>query len=215
MTNPILHGYWRSSATWRVRIALNLKAIPYTYVPVHLIEGGGQQHASAFKDKNPMAQVPVLQLPTGEMLRQSVAIIMWLEQTQPEPALVPKDALMAARAWEAAELVNSGIQPLVNLSVMNAVKEGGADENAWAKQFLTKGLLALESVLKLMNTRFAVGDTPSIADVFLVPQLYGARRFGVDLALTPTLLRIENECNMLASFANAHPDKQPDAPKNA
>lgn len=208
-----LYGFWRSSATWRARIALNLKGVAYDYVPVHLVEGGGQQHAPTFKTKNPMAQVPVLELPDGRVLSQSLAIIQWLEAHQPKPALLPRDPYEAARVWQAAELVNSGIQPLVNLTVMNALKERGVDENGWAQQFMAKGLLALEEMLAPGSGRFAFGDAPTVADICLVPQLYGARRYHVDLARMPTLLRIEAECEKLPAFAKAHPDVQPDAPK--
>ncbi|AKU93059.1 maleylacetoacetate isomerase [Vulgatibacter incomptus] len=208
-----LHGYWRSSASWRVRIALAHKGLAYEYVPVHLVRGGGEQHSEAHRAKNPMAQVPVLELDDGTMLSQSLAIIEWLEETHPTPPLLPKDPVARARARQLAEMVNAGIQPLQNIGVQqHLVSLGlGVDEKAWTVHWIRRGLGALEAVAKNTAGRFCVGDAVSVADACLVPQLYGARRFAIDVADYPTLARIEEACAALPAFAAAHADRQPDA----
>jgi maleylpyruvate isomerase len=210
-----LYGYWRSSSAWRVRIALGFKELTYRYEAVHLLEGGGKQHDAAFKAKNPMEQIPLLEIEDGgELVRigQSMAIIDYLDARFPEPhKLVPDDPYHAAKARQLAEIVNSGIQPLQNLRVLQAVEELGGDKKAWAMKWIANGLLALEAETRALAGRYSVGDRISIADLFLVPQLYNARRFDVDLAPYPTLARVERACNELPPFHAAHPDRQPDA----
>jgi maleylpyruvate isomerase len=211
-----LHGYWRSSASWRVRIALNLKGLPYEYVPVHLVKDGGQQYQPAYREMNPLAQVPTLELPGPDgrprFLAQSLAILEFLEERHPTPALLPADAFARAAARQMAEAVNSGIQPLQNLSVLQHVKgELKADERAWCQRFIGKGMEALELLARRHAGAFLVGDAVTVADVCLVPQMYGARRFGVDPAQFPTLLRVEQACAGLPAFQQAHADVQPDA----
>jgi maleylpyruvate isomerase len=157
--------------------------------------------------------VPTLVLDDGRLLSQSLAIIEYLEAVQPSPALYPRDPYLAARARQYAELVNAGIQPLQNLGVLQEVKRRGSDEQSWARAAIEKGLGALERSCVSTAGRFLVGDEPTIADVCLVPQLYGARRFQADLSLCPRLVEIEARCQELEAFASAHADRQPDAVK--
>jgi maleylpyruvate isomerase len=212
MTAPkiTLWGYWRSSATWRVRTALGLKSLAYEYVPVHLVQDGGQQYADAYRAQNPLQQVPVVEI-DGQRLAQSLAICEYLDVVQPTPRLFPGDPYLRARAWQLAEIVNSGIQPLQNLSVLKRLDASGLSSKEWAAHWIGKGLGALEAETKETAGRYSIGDAVSVADVCLVPQLYNARRFGVALEAFPTLVRIEGECQNIAAFAAAHPDRQPDA----
>lgn len=210
-----LYSYWRSSCSWRVRIGLNLKGLAYTYEAVHLIKDGGQQNSEAYRALNPMRTVPTLELEEGGVVRrlsQSIAILEYLEERYRTPALLPSEPLLRARVRMLAEMVNSGIQPLQNLSVLQFVKgELKADDKAFGAHWNTRGLVALEAAVKETAGTYCVGDTVSLADIFLVPQLHGARRFGVDLTAFPTLTRIEAACDKLPAFQAAHPDRQPDA----
>lgn len=215
MKNLRLYSYWRSSASWRVRIGLNLKGLKYEYVAVHLLQDGGQQHADSYRALNPMRTVPTLEWThtdgTVRRLSQSLAILDLLEATCPSPALLPKDPYLAGKARMLAEMVNSGVQPLVNLSVLQRIKsELKADEKAWAAYWIGRGLEAVEAAVKPLAGRYCIGDEVSLADICVVPQLYGARRFGVDLGAYPTVVRIEAACNELPAFQAAHPDRQPD-----
>lgn len=212
-----LYGYWRSSSAWRVRIALNLKGIAYRSQSVHLVRDGGEQHRDEFAAKNPLHQVPVLEFegPEGSVrLTQSVAIIEWLEEQQPKPRLLPESPLLRARARELMEICNSGIQPMHNLSTLLAVEGLGSTRVAWAGPRIAKGLTSAEAIVAEVAEQFAVGALPSAADAFIVPQLFAARRFEVDLGPFPTLRRIEASCMAVDAFRKAHPDQQPDAPKD-
>jgi maleylpyruvate isomerase len=209
-----LYNYWRSSASWRVRIALHYKSLPFEYLPVQIVER--QQNQIEYAKKNPMQQVPTLELEDeGQSLHlaQSLAIIEYLEERFPTPALLPPTRAGRARARQLAECVNAGIQPFQNLPILAFIKDDlGADSNAFARRWNLRGLEAIEQLADA-GGRFLVGDSPTIADVCLIPQLYSARRFGADLAPFETLLRIEAACNELPAFAAAHPDRQPDAPR--
>lgn len=207
-----LYSYWRSSASWRVRIGLHLKGLEFEYVPVHLVKDGGEQNSAAYRAVNPMRTLPTLEWTeadgTVRRLSQSLPVLEYLEERFPAPALLPADAFLRAKARMLAEMVNSGIQPLQNLSVMQHVKQSlNADDKAWSAYWNTRGLEALEAAVQSTMGRFCVGDAVSLADVCLVPQLYGARRFGVDLAPYPTLLRIEAECQALPAFQAAQADR--------
>ena len=210
-----LYAYWRSSSSWRVRIALHYKRVAYETAAVDLRRDGGEQFSAEYRAINPLEQVPALEVEEAgarRLLTQSVAIIEYLEERFPEPPLLPADRFLRARARQFAELINSGVQPFQNLSVLKHVKHAlHADENAWARHFVERGLRALEAAAAETAGRFLVGDSPSIADVFLVPQLHGARRFGVDLAALPTLARVEAACAALPAFIAAEPERQPDA----
>lgn len=208
-----LYGYFRSSCSWRVRIALYLKELPFEYAPVHLLRDGGEQNTEAYRSKSPAGTVPCLEVEEGGQVRhltQSLAILDWLDARFPSPRLVPEDPWLRAQVLERAELVNSGIQPLQNLMVLKFVKGAGGDEQAFARNFVKRGLEALETLVSKTAGKYCVGDTLTLADVCLVPQLFGARRFGVDLEPLPTLRRVEEACQALPAFQKAAPEAQPD-----
>lgn len=210
-----LYGYWRSSSSYRVRILLNLKGLEYAYLPVHLIKDGGQQHAPDFATKSPLAQVPVLEVEDGGEtvpLSQSMAIAEYLEDVFPTPALFPDAPLARARAREMAEMINAGIQPLQNLRILRSLKAMGADPYAWCREVIGRGFHGVEARLARTTGRFAMGDEPGLVDAFIVPQMYAARRFKVDLARFPTVAAVDAACAEHPAFIAAHPDRQPDAP---
>ena len=206
-----LYGYWRSSCSWRVRIALNIKDLEYTYVPIHLVNNGGEQYESAYLKRNPQAQVPTLELASGVSITQSIAIIEFLEEIKPAPSLFPEDRLQRARSRQMAELINSGIQPLQNLSVLQHVERMGLNKGDWGRDYIQKGLAALNELASQSSESFLTGTSPSVADLCLIPQLYNARRFKCNLQLFPRLLEVEKHCSELEAFIRAHPDNQPDA----
>lgn len=211
----ILHNYWRSSASYRVRIALGLKKLPWTYHSVHLIKDGGQQKTAEFRAKNPMAQLPTLEIIEDDgshtVLSQSLPIIEYLDDRFPDIKLLPADVYLRARARALAEIVNSGIQPLQNLTTTRKVTELGGDERAWVKHFMAPGLEAFAASAADVAGDFAVGNTPTIADTALQPQLFSAHRFGVDFTHLPLLVALEKRYAAIPAFADAHPDQQPDA----
>jgi maleylpyruvate isomerase len=180
-----LYGYWRSSASYRVRIGLALKGLSYEQVAVHLVKEGGAQHSAEHKALNPMEQVPVLEIEHEPgltvRLTQSVAILEYLNERFPDPPLLPSCAYLRARVRKCVEIVNSGIQPLQNLTLMNELKRLGGDPIAYAKLANERGLAALEAEASDAGGPFTIGDALSLADVFLVPQIYSAKRFKVDL----------------------------------
>jgi maleylpyruvate isomerase len=211
-----LYNYFRSSASYRVRIALHLKGLPFEYVPVHLVKDGGEQHGAAHRARNPMAQVPTLELELGgqrRMIAQSMAILELLEELHPSPALLPKDPFLRARARELAEAVNAGIQPHQNLAIrkrLDALEAGLGTPNS--RHFNELGLSALEERVQETAGRFCIGDSPTFADLCLVPQIFSARGLEIDVdAKYPTLARIDRACAALPAFAAAHPSAQPDA----
>jgi maleylpyruvate isomerase len=216
MTTLRLYGYWRSSSTWRVRLGLGLKGVAYAHEGVNLL--AGEQFSEAHRARSPMSMIPVLEVEDGERtlrLVQSMAILEWLDETHPEPPLLPGDPAGRARVRALAEHVNSSIQPLQNASVLKLLRErlGKGGDTSWAAHWIGRGLEALERAVNDGGAgRFCHGDRPSLADVYLVPQLYNARRFAVDVEPFPTLRRIEEACAALPAFQTAHPDHQPDAP---
>ncbi|MBT9555049.1 MAG: maleylacetoacetate isomerase [Myxococcales bacterium] len=209
-----LHSYFRSSCSWRVRAALAFKGLDYITVPVHLVQGGGQQLTPAYLAKNPMGQVPLLETADG-LVAQSVAILEYLEERHPAPSLYPGSAFTRAQIRQVVEVVNSGIQPLQNLWVLRAIEhdmnQGAAGARAFAARVIERGFKALETVLGGTAGRYAVGDAPSAADLFLVPQVQNARRFGVPLDGFPIIARVDREASELEALKAAHPDRQPDA----
>lgn len=206
-----LYGFWRSSATWRVRIGLAYKGIAYDYQPVDLIKGGGEQHRADYVAINPMKQVPVLELDDGTRLTQSLPILEYLDEVHPEPPLLPRDPIPRARVRQIAEMINSGVQPLQNTAVRRHVEEVlHADGQAWIERWVATALTAIEAVVKEHAGKFAVGDSISLADVCIVPQLYFARRFDLAVERYPTLLRIESTCASMPAFASAHGERQID-----
>ena len=206
-----LYNYWRSSASWRVRIALAYKKVAYEYVAVNIAPHVAAQKGDDYKKLNPMAQVPTLVLDDGRMLAQSLAILEYLEETVPRPALLPSDPYRRARARQLAEVVNAGIQPFQNIPTMARISELGGDAKEFVRGYIARGLDGLaESAAPTAGT-FLVGDAPSFADVCLVPQLNAARRFELDPARWPLLARVEEACMRIEAFQAAHADRQPDA----
>jgi len=211
-----LYTYFRSSAAYRVRIALNLKGIVAESVFVHLTRNGGEQHAPDFRSINPQQLVPAL-IDGNHTITQSLAIIEYLDETHPEPPLLPPDAAGRARARSLAQALACDIHPINNLRVLRYLtRELRVDEaakNAWYRHWVELGLAALET--RLVNERetgrFCHGDLPTLADCCLVPQLFNARRFDVDMTPYPTLVRVDAACNALPAFADAAPGRQPDA----
>ncbi len=207
-----LYGYWRSSSSWRVRIVLTHKGLTYDYAAVHLRDG--VQRESWYRELNPAEQVPLLEVEIDGQTRrvgQSMAILDLLEQLHPQPALLPADPFLRARAIQLAEIVNSGTQPLQNLRVIQKLKALDQDAKAWCQDAISSGLGAYEASMRDVTGRFSVGDAPSWADAMLVPQLYNARRFSVDLALFPNILRVEANCLALEAFNLTAPERMPDA----
>ena len=207
-----LYSYWRSSCSWRVRIALAYKRQEYEYHAVHLVQDGGHQHKEEHIAKNPMRQVPSLVLNDGTILNQSLSIIQFLESTIPSPNLLGTNSKEQALIWELAEIINAGTQPLQNLSVLQYVdREYNIDKLAWGRHFITIGLDALESRVKTFGYDFCARNTVSLSDLCLIPQLYNARRFSCDMGRWPALLEIEDRCEQTPEFIQAHPNQQPDA----
>lgn len=211
-----LFEYFRSSTSYRSRIALNLKGLAYTSIPVHLTRDGGEQRQPQYRAKNPQGLVPTLR--DGDfMLSQSLAIIEWLDETHPEPPLLPQSTNDRARVRAFAYTIACDIHPLQNLRVLQYLTaEFDADQSvkeAWCQRWLGDGLAACEARVSQAggSTDFCFGDTPGLADICLVPQIFSAFRFKVDTSGLPSLMRIYEACQALPAFANAAPDKQPDA----
>jgi len=210
----LLHGYFRSSAAWRVRIALNLKGVAHAHAFRHLRKG--EQSAPDFVALNPQGLVPALEVPGMGALSQSLAILEWLEETQPGAKLLPEDAWGRARVRALAQIVACDIHPIQNLRVLQYLKrELGQEQpaiDAWVRHWVSLGLAAIEARLAEPQAgRFCHGDAPGLADLCLVPQLGNARRFGADLAPFPRVLAVEAACNALPAFADAAPGAQADA----
>lgn len=209
-----LYSYFRSSCAYRVRIALHHKKLAYETVAVNL---HGDQKSSDFHRKNPIEQVPVLELDDGNgpvRITQSMAILEYLEERFPTPPLLPADPLLRARARQLAEVVNSGIQPLQNLKLQLALKEGGVDPAPFVRNFIAFGMSALNELAAPYSGRYLLGSEVTFPDLFLVPQLFMARRMGVDLAPFPRLTEVEANCQELSAFRSAHPTRQPDFDPN-
>lgn len=208
----VLHDYWRSSAAYRVRIGLNLKDLAYEQRPVNLI--AGDQASDAYGQVNPQHLIPSLETPAG-VLTQSLAILEWLEETCPTPPLLPPDAIARAMVRAMCAVIAADIHPLNNLRVLSALRADFAAENpqisAWIARWITEGFAALEQQIARHGGAYAHGDAVTLADVLLVPQVYSARRYRVDLTPYPRLVASADRAADLAPFAAAHPDRQPDA----
>jgi maleylpyruvate isomerase len=209
-----LYTYFRSSAAYRVRIALNLKGIAADLVPVHLVKDGGQQTKPDYLARNPQGLVPALELDDGTVLTQSLAIIEYLEQIEPVPRLIPADAVMAARVRAAALAIACDIHPLNNLRVLNYLKgslgRSQPEVDAWYRYWVLQG--GLQAVERMITgDPFCFGAAPTLADVLLVPQIFNARRFDVALDHLPKILAADAACARLDAFARAHPVQQADA----
>lgn len=211
-----LYDYFRSSAAFRVRIALNLKGLDYECAFVHLTRDGGEQFSDQYRQVNPQTLVPALD-DDGQVVTQSLAIIEYLEETHPEPPLLPANAVERARVRGIALAIACDIHPIDNLRVLNYLtNELGVSDEArtkWYRHWVEIGLNAVEALVAghPMTGRFCHGDTPSVADLCLVPQIFNAKRFDCDLSGCPELVRINDACLEVPAFANASPPNQPDA----
>lgn len=205
-----LYDYFRSSASYRVRIALNLKNLGYDAIPVHLINDGGQQFSPQYQKINPQSLVPSLD-DHGRILTQSLAIIEYLDETHPQPALLPTDAYEKARVRAFAYTIAADIHPINNLRVLKYLtgefKISEEQKTKWIQHWIAAGFSALEKSLTASNKQhdFAFGESPSLADICLVPQMFNAQRFHCDLSPYPTLVRINNNCQKLSAFTDAQP----------
>lgn len=216
-----LYSYWRSSAAYRARIALNLKGMEYAIAPVHLVKDGGEQHQDAYRAINPQQLIPAL-VDGDRVVRESLAIVEYLDEAYPDtPRLLPGDPMARARVRALAQMVACDIHPLGNLRVLQYLQgELYVDEErklAWSRHWIQVGFDAVESVLAGEGGagKFCEGDAPTMADCCLVPQVYNARRFEVPLDRYPTIVRIDAACAALDAFKQAAPEAQPDAPRAA
>ena len=214
-----LYSYWRSSAAYRVRIALNLKGLPYDIIPVHLTNDGGEQHRDDYRDLNPQELVPVL-IDGERIVRQSLAIIEYLDESYDgELKLLPATARARARVRGLAQTIACDIHPLNNLRVLQYLEtEFNApqvERERWAQHWIIEGFRAVESLLSNNPSTgdHCEGDEPSLADILLVPQVYNSLRWSVDLSQFPTIRRINDNCMKLTAFDRARPENQVDAPK--
>ena len=207
-----LYTYFRSSAAYRVRIALNLKGLQYDMIPVHLTRDGGQQRKAEFKKLNPQMRVPALELSSGDVLTQSLAIIEYLDDIEPEPPFLPADALDRAHVRALAQLVACDIHPLNNLISLQylkrTLKQEQSEIDAWYHHWVIEGFAALEQMLK--PGPYAYGAHVTLADICLVPQVFNARRLKVPLDKFPKIVAVDAACLKLPAFDKARPENQPD-----
>jgi maleylacetoacetate isomerase len=216
----VLYSYWRSSASYRVRIALNLKGLSYETRAVHLVRDGGEQHSAAYASLNPLQVVPTL-VDGSTVLTQSMAIVEYLDETHPQPALLPADPAGRARVRALSQVVACDIHPIGNLRVLQQLgSQFGADDAQkaeWMRHWVATGLHAVETMLSSSNDtgHFCHGNTPTMADACLVPQVYNARRWKVPLGDYPTILRIDAACAGMDAFHDASPERQADAASSA
>ncbi len=210
-----LYSYFRSSAAYRVRIALKLKGLPYDYIPVNLLKK--EQKSPEYLEHNPQGLVPSLMSGEGEIIAQSVAILEWLEETQPQPALLPTNPLARAQVRSLVNNIVCDVHPLCNISITNYLRANhGVDDDgifAWYCTWMHRGFEAVEQAITANNSQFALGNTPGLADICLVPQIYNADRFNIPMEKFPNIRRVVDNCKALEAFAEAAPEAQPDAPE--
>jgi maleylacetoacetate isomerase len=208
-----LYGYWRSTSSYRLRIALSLKGLSPEQIPVHLVRGGGEQKLPAYRAINPQARLPSLVLDDGSILTQSPAIIEYLDEVYPLPLLLPRDAVARAHVRAVAAIIGCDVHPLHNsgpLGVLrNELGQSEAQVQAWIARWIGDGFVAIEALVG--NTGYCFGSEPGLADVYLLPQVYAARRFQVPLDAYPKIRRIEALAATHSAFVAAHPANQPDA----
>ncbi|RDV01961.1 maleylacetoacetate isomerase [Undibacter mobilis] len=212
-----LYSYFRSSAAYRVRIALNLKGLPYEMESIHLTKDGGRQFSDTFRAINPQMRVPALELSGGEVLTQSLAIIDYLDEVFPDPPFLPAEALDRARVRSAAQIVACDIHPLNNLCVLRYLKRNLDQEQAaidtWYHHWVIEGFNAIEKMIEQVNVSgpYCFGSHVTLADICLVPQVFNARRLKVPLDAFPKIVAVEAACLKLPAFDKARPENQPDA----
>jgi maleylacetoacetate isomerase len=208
-----LYSYFRSSAAYRVRIALHLKGIVYETAPIHLVKDGGHNRKPEYRAVNPQMRVPALVTPAGEILIQSLAIIDYLDETHPEPPFLPKDSIARAKVRALAEIVACDIHPLNNIGPLRYLKNVMGQEqaaiDAWYHHWVVAGFEAIEALIE--GAPYACGDAVTLADICLVPQVYNARRLKVPLEKFPKIVAADQACLALAAFDRARPENQPDA----
>ena len=208
-----LYGYFRSSAAYRVRIALNLKKLPYAQQAVHLTRDGGWQWSEEYRAVNPQKRVPALVLSTGDVLLQSLAIVEYLDEVHPEPPLLPADAIARAHVRAVAQIMACDIHPLNNLAALNylkgPLKQDQAAVDDWYRHWVTQGFDAIEALLH--PGPYAFGAQVTMADLCLVPQVFNARRFKMDMGKYPKIAAVDAACLKLPAFDKARPENQPDA----
>ncbi len=211
-----LYSYWRSTAAYRVRIALNLKRLSYQTIPVHLVKDGGEQHKPEYREKNPHGLVPLLD-DNGKLLSQSMAICEYLDETHEGPGLLPSEPFLRAQVRSVCQTIACDIHPINNLRILQYLKgQMGVSDNAkntWYSHWVQQGFSALEVQLSAQENQcqFAFGEEPTLADAFIVAQMYNARRFEIPLDDYPRLVAIEQHCLTLDAFKDAQPESQPDA----
>jgi maleylacetoacetate isomerase/maleylpyruvate isomerase len=215
MASLVLYNYFRSSASYRTRIALHHKGLNFEYKPVHLLNNGGEQHSGEYKKLNPQAEVPTL-VHDGKIISQSVAIIEYLDEVFPQHPLYPKDSFKKAKVRQFCEIINSFIQPLGNLKVIqyleNVHQYNQAKKEDWVSFWSTAGFTSLEKILETENGKYCFGDQITAADCFLIPQVFTAKRYNVKLDAFPHCRRVVDNCNELEAFKKAHPLRQIDTP---
>uniref|UniRef100_A0AAV1UH95 maleylacetoacetate isomerase n=1 Tax=Peronospora matthiolae TaxID=2874970 RepID=A0AAV1UH95_9STRA len=212
----VLYSYWRSSCSWRVRIALEWKSIPFEYRTVHLLKGGGEQFQDEYTALNANQRLPTLVM-DGHVLSQSGAILEFLEETHPEQPLLPSDPFARAQVRNLCAIIGCDVQPIQNLAVQLKATEDlpeelrAAKKQQWSHFWIERGFQALEAELVKTAGTFCFGDKVTLADLYLQPQVYNANRVGVDMAKYPTIARITAELEAIPAFQRAHPSQQPDA----
>jgi maleylacetoacetate isomerase len=216
MSDLKLYNYFRSSTSYRARIALELKNLNYTYVPVHLTNNGGEQNQETYRNLNPMGGLPTLEH-NGKFISQSFAIIEYIDEVfSGGYKLLPTDSFQRAKIRQVCELVNADIHPLQNLKVTQFLEKefqmSAEQKQIWMNKWIGEGITALEKTLVFFAGNFSFGNTPTAADTFLVPQVFSANRFKVDISACETVLKIYDKCQELPAFQKAHPYCQPDTP---
>ena len=207
-----LYDYFRSSAAYRVRIALNLKRLSYDAVPIHLSKDGGRQKTPEYRAINPQMRVPALVLSNGDRLIQSLAIIEFLDETFPDPALLPVEAVARAQVRAVAQIIACDIHPINNTSTLSYLRKLGHDQteiDEWYASWILSGFEAVETMIR--PAPYAFGSHVTIADLCIIPQVFNARRFKVPIDRFPKIASVDSACNKLSAFDNARPEKQPDA----
>lgn len=203
-----LYSYWRSTCSWRVRIVLSYKHLNHTVVPVNILEG--KQHTQEYSTRNPMCEVPTMGYRDKLMMSQSLAIMEYLETSNPERSMVPSDPVDCAKMWEICEIINSAIHPFQNLPVLRKVEELGGNPKAWAKEFIESGLYAVEKILTEFSRNYSVEDFPTFADACILPQVHSAKLFDVEITRFPRCKQVADKMMELTEVLPTLPEQQKD-----